>query len=475
MILARHAISLQRRRSYKSSIKDLNSLQSNAQTIQALRASGKMNVDAIPEMRSWLAKAGIQQADLDELNVIHVAGTKGKGSTCAMTASILSKYRLAYGRSPRIGLYTSPHLVSVRERIQIDGEPLPEEEWTDYFYQVWDALAKHGDARPVYFRFLTLLAFRCFIEEGVDVVVLECGVGGEHDSTNVITKPVVAGITSLDIDHVHVLGHSLPEIAWHKAGIFKEGAPAMTVEQPTEAMEVLEKRAAERQVTSFNVVPIHPALDTVSLGVGGNVQRINASLAIALANAYLTTQGVDENLGRTLPKEFIDGLEQVRWPGRCERKVVDSVEYCLDGGHTTASLQVAGSWFASLPQADGSLALIFNQQSREADLLLKDLHASLAGLSFASVVFCTNKTFAQAGYADELTSLNNATDSVEALEVQHNLAKTWERLTGQKAEVLPSIEEALAHVKKQGSKRVLVTGSLHLVGGALAVLGRGPE
>jgi folylpolyglutamate synthase len=458
-------------RSYKSSISNLNSLQSNAQTIQALRASGKMNVDAIPEMRSWLAKANLSQQDMDNLAVIHIAGTKGKGSTSAMTASILSKYRLAFGRTPRIGLYTSPHLVSVRERIQIDGEPLSEEDWTQYFYEVWDALAKHGEERPVYFRFLTLMAFRCFIEECVDVVVMECGVGGEHDSTNVITKPVVAGITSLGIDHVHVLGSTLPEIAWHKAGIFKSDVPAMTVEQTEDAMAVLQKRAKEQQVSDFQIVPVHPALDNITLGVGGNVQKINASLAIALANTYLKTQGVDENLSKELPREFVEGLEQVKWPGRCERRVVDGIEYCLDGGHTIESLRIAGSWFASLPKMEGSQAMIFNQQSRDANELLEQLHVSLANQQFDTIVFCTNKTYAKAGYADELTSLNNASEAVDTMQVQRALAERWNQISGQEAVVLPSIEEALAHVKQQNAERVFITGSLHLVGGALAVLG----
>ncbi len=163
-----------------------------------------------------------------------------------MTSSILSKYRLNYGKAPRIGLYTSPHLMAVRERIQIDGESLPEEDFARYFWEVWDKLEAEDTSKPVYFRFLTLLAFHTFMEECVDVVVLEVGVGGEYDSTNIIEKPVVTGITSLGIDHVAVLGNAIGEIAWHKAGIFKEGVPALTVSQLPEAMTVLERRAKER-------------------------------------------------------------------------------------------------------------------------------------------------------------------------------------------------------------------------------------
>lgn len=491
-------------RDYASSIRDLNSLQSNAATIAALRASGQLNVDAIPEMRRWLSRAGITQSIVDTPSYIHVAGTKGKGSTSAMVAAILQNYRLAFGRTPRVGLYTSPHLKTVRERIQIDGQPLSKEDWTTYFYDVWDALEKSaakseskstggpvaGAAaarRPVYFRFLTLLAFRAFYEECCDVVVLECGVGGEHDSTNVISRPAVCGVTSLGIDHVHVLGDTVDKIAWHKAGIFKPSAAAFTVPQPDPAMAVLRKRAAEWQVGSFDVVPVHPALEGVKLGLEGAFQRGNASLAIALANAWLKTQGVDENLSTHLPREFVDALEGVRWPGRCERRTIDGVEFCLDGAHTHESMRETAKWLSTLPPtAEGAeTVLVFNQQSRDAKALLRTLHDRLAAASASAggprntptrAVFCTNKTFAKAGYSAELTSLNNAADAVEALDVQHELAAAWRALTcaeGDKgAEVVTSIEEAIDRAKSLAGNggRVIVTGSLHLVGGALTVL-----
>lgn len=460
-------------RTYASSIKDLNSLQSNAATINALRASGTMNKNAIPEMRSWIQKAGLGQSDIDELDFIHIAGTKGKGSTSAMVASILANYRLAYGKAPRIGLYTSPHLKSVRERIQIDGEPLPESEWTEYFYNVWDNLSKAGPDKPVYFRFLTILAFHAFIQECVDVVVLECGVGGEHDSTNIITRPVAAGITSLGIDHVQVLGKTIEEIAWHKAGIFKPGTAAFSVPQPHGALSVLQKRAEERAVSSLTIVPEHEALSGIKLGLNGEFQKSNASLAIALANEYLKTQGVDENLSLHLPAEFIQGLEEVRWPGRCERRREGQLEWCLDGGHTAESLRLTGEWYCAISEPVDVQFLIFNQQTRDSASLLEDLYVSLRSTEFAKVIFCTNKTFKVSGYSDELTSINNASDKVDSMQVQTALADKWRSLTQQDALVFATIEEALECVKNQAkhkSARCLVTGSLHLVGGTMTVL-----
>lgn len=488
-------------RSYKSSIDHLNTLQSNAQTISALRASGAMNKNAIPEMREWLRKSGVQQLEIDDLKVLHVAGTKGKGSTCAMISSILSNYRLAYGKTPRIGLYTSPHLKSVRERIQIDGQPIPEDEWTEYFYEIWDNLSRSGPEKPVYFRFLTILAFHTFIQECVDVVVLECGVGGEHDSTNVVAAPVAAGITSLGIDHIHVLGNTIEEIAWHKAGIFKADCPAFSVPQPSTAQAVLERRAKECGAKSFEIVPVHPALDTITLGLAGSFQKSNASLAITLANAFLTTQGVDENLSVALPAEFLRGLETVKWPGRCETRVVRGREWCLDGAHTRESLTMTGEWFvsssASTPSSSSSTTatLIFNQQSRDAVPLLHALYKATQSTPhhhhppppFKRAIFCTNKTYRTGGFTAELTSLNHSHEAMDSLAVQRDLADAWRDLTGGEAVVVESIEEAIDAVTKAGNggertgdgdagarklERVLVTGSLHLVGGVMTVLDR---
>ena len=181
----------------------------------------------------------LQSSDFDRLNAIHIAGTKGKGSTSAFVSSILSKFigTTSENSGPalsKVGLYTSPHLRFVRERIQINGEPLSEEQFAAYFFETWDRLERaavdRGEdptapgAKPVYFRFLTLMAFHTYMSEGVDAAVIECGIGGAYDSTNVIQQPAVTGITSLGIDHVGVLGNTLPEIAWHKAGIIKKGS-----------------------------------------------------------------------------------------------------------------------------------------------------------------------------------------------------------------------------------------------------------
>jgi folylpolyglutamate synthase len=119
-----------------------------------------------------------------------------------------------------VGLYTSPHLVSVRERIQIDGKPISEEDFTRFFFEVWDRLDPERPL-PMFFKMLTLVAYHAFISLGVNATILEVGIGGRYDTTNVVPKPIVTGITALGLDHTAILGKTLSEIAWQKAGIFK--------------------------------------------------------------------------------------------------------------------------------------------------------------------------------------------------------------------------------------------------------------
>jgi folylpolyglutamate synthase len=182
-----------------------------------------MNAKSIPEMREFLRRMGISQDMLHGLNVIHVAGTKGKGSTCSYTERILRNAGL------KTGLFTSPHLVQVRERIRINGVPISEPLFVRYLQETWDKLSdidliggeESTNRMPTYFRFLTLMAFHAFLQEKVDVAVIEVGIGGLFDATNVIDRPIVCAITSLGLDHVKLLGNSLTLIARHKAGIMK--------------------------------------------------------------------------------------------------------------------------------------------------------------------------------------------------------------------------------------------------------------
>lgn len=509
-------------RNYAAAVAALNTLQSNFAIVDAIRKSGRgMNKAAIPEMIEWCGKIGYKPSDFDKVRPIHIAGTKGKGSTSAFISSILSQYTStseAHSQPSKIGLYTSPHLRFVRERIQIDNEPISEEKFAQYFFEVWDKLeaaAKAENApadvstKPVYFRYLTLMALHAYMHEGVDSAVIECGIGGEYDSTNILTKPTVTAVTSLGIDHTAMLGSTLPEIAWHKAGIFKSGSVAFTAPQKEEAMTVLQQRAAEKG-TDLHIINLHPSLanGSVKLGLSADFQKVNASVAIAAAAAHLRALGHASIPDPTqsdhieLPTQFVKGLEQVRWSGRCEIRREKNLAWHIDGAHTLESIEVTGRWFAEQIESASAAAttashstiprvLIFNQQTRDASSLAKALYTALqSGITsgskspFTHVIFTTNQTFSD-GYRPDLVSMNTDNVEVDALAVQKALATTWSEIDSTaEVRVMRTIEEAVSAAREVAHKwandpeqelTVLVTGSLHLVGGALEVLESGTE
>lgn len=298
--------------------------------------------------------------------MIHVAGTKGKGSTCAFVDSILSQYRHPNPSSSgsgsssksltKTGLFLSPHLIAVRERIRINSAPLPKALFAQYFFDVWDRLRAgnvplggRDDAepwsRPAYSRYLTLMSWHVFLQEGVDAVVYETGIGGEYDATNLVQRPLASGITTLGIDHVFALGDTVDKIAWHKAGIMKTGSPAFTIEQLPEAEAVLKQRAKEKGV-DLQVLPIDPRLSAVKVSPDADFQKKNVTLAISLAETALTKLGVLESSNSSLPEEFVKGIEGTVFRGRCEVKHEDKVLWHVDGAHTADSLKVSARWFA---------------------------------------------------------------------------------------------------------------------------------
>ncbi|KAK3905064.1 folylpolyglutamate synthase [Staphylotrichum tortipilum] len=482
-------------RTYNEAIDALNSLQTPFAVIEARRSAGiRPDAASLREMRAYLARVGYTQTDLSKLNVVHVAGTKGKGSTCAFVDSILSRYRQRGGPPTRIGLFTSPHLIAVRERIRIDSVPISEETFAKYFFEVWDLLETNGSvepeaaapgSRPIYSRFLTLLSYHVFLSEGVNVAVYETGIGGEYDATNVVDHPIATGISTLGIDHVYVLGDTVDKIAWHKAGIMKPGCPAFTVEQVPSAAEVLKKRAVEKGV-DLRVLDVDPRLAGVKIRPDATFQKRNASLAIALAETALKT--LDPAFTPSpdrLPAEFVDGLEHVVWRGRCEVKAEDSVIWHVDGAHTADSLKMAARWFVGECAARGPAGprvLIFNQQGRsEAVDFLDGLCNTVKkedpkGKGFEHVIFCTNVTYAEAGYKRDFVNHQYNPTDIKKMTMQNIFAERWKTLDPDANILLiPSIEAAIKTARGLAGTdapklQALITGSLHLVGGALGIL-----
>ncbi|TMW58784.1 hypothetical protein Poli38472_006929 [Pythium oligandrum] len=470
--------------------------------------------ETIAMMHHYMDRLAMKEA-VRGLSVIHVAGTKGKGSTCAMTERILRE------AGYKTGLFTSPHLISPCERFRINGKPVPEATFLKHFYDVWDGLERTADQSGEYppmawfFRFLTLLALHIFVEERVDVVILEVGIGGRLDATNVIEKPVVCGITTLDLDHVRVLGETLDKIAYAKAGIFKHGVPAFTTAQEPLAMDMLRQCAAETE----NPLTQAPVLDQIGphgpsyeLGMQGAYQRVNAGLAVALATTWLQHKRGEASAGQVDFSKPIEaaveqGLKHAFWPARSH--IMDDrahqTRFYIDGAHTLRSLEVCSEWYGATARPGSKRALIFtiHHERNVAGII-----APLLTHRFDRVYFCPTgasrpsivkiHSFSEALECADLRHIVEKYTAAELQELdavvdgqpqwQTTLARLWTALKthvmGENAStstvtVRNSVVDCIADLRRvEGNETqdqdetwsVLVTGSLYLAGETLEFL-----
>lgn len=284
-----------------------------------------------------------QQTHLETLNVIHVAGTNGKGSTCAYISSILQSLGC------KVGLYTSPHLLSIRERIRINGKPIEEDAFASAFFEIWDKLPREASADmdiPRYLQLLTLLSFHVFLKEKVHVAVYEPHMGGEFDATNVVSSPVVTAVTRIAKDHVRYLGPEIEDIAWHKAGIFKSRCPAISSPQEENVARSLRQRAIEKNVPLSFVEPDLSLSFVEPDSSLSEFQKENCSVAIAVAQEW-TSHRMPEEL-TNLDRYIKDGIQKFDWPGRYQQIEEGNYRWLLDGAHNELGLSTAVSWLAKM-------------------------------------------------------------------------------------------------------------------------------
>ena len=290
--------------------------------------------------RKLAALAGNPQ---EKLRFIHVAGTNGKGSTCAMLESI---YRAA---GLRIGLFTSPHLVSFRERIQVNRQLIPESELVRLVEEIQTLLKEFpADNHLTLFEVVTVMALNFFTEQKCDLVIWETGLGGRLDATNIVT-PLASVITNIGLDHTQWLGDTLEKIAAEKAGIIKPGIPVVTATDEPSALAVIAKIARENNAPLFKInsgdgrrvaVPNQSQLGSPTrrpsqienLSLPGEHQKINAALALATVEVLKRQIPVSE-------EKISEGLVNVNWPGRLQLiKRPDGQNFLLDGAHKILSV-----------------------------------------------------------------------------------------------------------------------------------------
>lgn len=261
-----------------------------------------------------------------QLRFIHVAGTNGKGSTCAMLESI---YRAS---GLRVGLFTSPHLVSFRERIQVNRQFISEAEVVRLVEKLKPFIEQFSaEHPPTFFEAVTIMTLLHFAEQQCELVIWETGLGGRLDATNIVT-PLASVITNIGIEHSEWLGDTVEKIAAEKAGIIKPGVPIVTAASVGHGLEVIEAIARERHspFTTVDAVQTnHPPLDSIELPLHGPHQRLNAALAVATVRALSKQLPVNDAALRK-------GLSTVNWPGRMHRiQTASGQTILLDGAHNS--------------------------------------------------------------------------------------------------------------------------------------------
>ncbi|HEY7287897.1 MAG TPA: folylpolyglutamate synthase/dihydrofolate synthase family protein [Vicinamibacterales bacterium] len=369
---------------------------------------------------------------------VHVAGTNGKGSVTAMVDAALR----AAGH--RTGRYTSPHLVRLNERFAVDGHPIEDAELLDTITsvrRVVDALVGEHvlDTQPTFFEVTTAAAFEWFRRASVELAVIEVGLGGRLDATNVIT-PEVTAITSIAFDHQLYLGTSLASIAREKAGIIKRGVPVVVGDVDSEARAVID------EVAAANGAPVIKAsaadVENLEIGLPGAHQRGNAAVAMKLL-ACLEDRGVA--IGRDA---VVQALSRTQWAGRLDlRRLADGREILMDAAHNAAGAEALAKYLESLP--GGRVPLVFAaMRDKDATTMFRALLPAVSGL------ILTRAENPRSAAPDDLARV--ARDVAPSLSI----------------DVAPALPDALElGWRTSTTNRIVVAGSIFLLGDVLRRLG----
>jgi len=422
---------------------------------QMLRVRYNRDTFSLDRMRLLLQKLGNPH---QKLRSVHIAGTKGKGSTATMLASMLR----ACGH--KVGLYTSPHICDIRERIVVDGQMISQAALARLISRAEPIIEKMSEDKPTFFEIFTALAFCHFAAEQVDIAVVETGLGGRLDSTNVL-RPIVCGLTSISMDHMHQLGNTLSQIATEKAGIFKPDIPAVSVPQSSEAKKVLRKVAkeigaqlmftAEDIEFSYRVessrkdgcqariclTTPRSKFEHLPVPLLGEHQALNCGLALALLD-QLKAHGFEID-----DQKAITGLAATYVPGRMEM-IRTNPRILVDGAHNAASIQALIRAIGQHIPCD-SMVMIFGCA---AD---KDIGGMMEQIATGAdkVIFTKSSNNPRAAKPEEL-------------------AEIYTERCGREAQVTENLTQALRVAGSAVSREdiITITGSFYLVGEAKMIL-----
>ena len=381
----------------------------------------------------------------EDTRVIHVAGTNGKGSVCAYLQSVLTE------AGYRTGLFTSPHLVDIRERIRVDEEQIPEADFVEVFRRVRDACPKESGYHPSYFEYLYFMAMLYFEKKKPDFIILETGLGGRLDATNSFETPCISIIAEIGLDHTEYLGETLEQIAEEKAGIVKKGIPLMYFAKNKIVADVMEKSAKKADSKAFSVKPAEICLknsgekgidfsyhsgyykySVFRLSTRALYQQENAALCIR-ALAVLEESGIVK-----VPEEDLRrGLEKTHWEGRME-EILPGVY--VDGAHNPDGIEA----FLQSVRADGA---------KDGRMLL---YSSLEEKACGEMI----RRIADAGLFEEIVVTK--IDSPRAA-----MPSKLARLFGETGTVVTEdTKEAFDYClrRRRAEEKVYITGSLYLTG-----------
>ena len=384
---------------------------------------------------------------------IHVGGTNGKGSVAAVMASVLS----ASGR--RVGLYTSPHLCTFRERIQVGGRAVEEAALLAGAERLWGAILQE---QPSFFEATTAIAFECLAEADVEIAVIEVGLGGRLDATNVIT-PLVSVLTNVSLDHVQYLGNTIEAVAREKAGIIKPLVPVVTGEHEGAAHDVFRGRAAELRAPLHALLPGDYRIESVDLAgtqlrlaLDGHAQLLSSPLlgAHQAGNIALAVRALQllPASWRPTPAAIARGVGEVRWPGRLQLEEVNGTLWLLDVAHNLAGVNTLVDALEVLPLPRPLITIV-------GVLGDKDWAGMLGPLNAAS---------------DQVLLTDPPTAPAER---RWDPAAVLRAVPSPKARLVPDFNTALQAAQRAAAEAggsVLVTGSFHTVGDALIALRRCP-